>query len=215
MTGQPIRILIVDDHTLFRESLARLLEVEPDIRVAGNCATVADAREILAHGSTDVILLDYDLDNELGSGLLRDLQERGEAAKVLFVTAGMPRSVALDVLSKGTSGIMLKHGGPGQLLEAIRRVASGGIFLDRRVIQSIDLNPGWESGPISGGRAFTGRQQEVLRGILDGLTNKEIAGKLNASETSIKAVIQELFRKTGVRTRSQLVRVALENGIPN
>ena len=166
MTGQPIRILIVDDHTLFRESLARLLEVEPDIQVAGNCATVADAREILARGNADVILLDYDLDSELGVGLLRHLQDRGDAAKILFVTAGMPRGAALEVLSKGTSGIMLKHGGPGQLLDAIHRVAGGGIFLDRRVLQSMDPNPGWESGPISRGRAFTGRQQEVLRGIL-------------------------------------------------
>ena len=207
----PVRILIVDDHALFRESLARLLDSESELCVAGHCATVIEAQRILADAEVDVILLDYDLGNDSAIDLLRDLQARGQAAKVLFVTAGMRQNVAVRLLECGISGIMLKHGGPGQLLEAIHRVATGGIFLDRRVIQSGTIDTGFESNRISGSRSITDRQRAVLAGILDGLTNKEIATKLNVSESSIKAVIQELFRKTGVRTRSQLVRFALEN----
>ena len=207
----PIRILIVDDHALFRESLARLLDSEPDLCVAGHCATVSEAQDILVDAEVDVILLDYDLGNDSAMDLLRDPQARGQAAKVLFVTAGMRHSVAVRLLEGGISGIMLKHGGPGQLLEAIHRVAAGGIFLDRRVIQPASIENGLASSRTSGSRSITDRQRAVLTGILDGLTNKEIATRLDVSESSIKAVIQELFRKTGVRTRSQLVRFALEN----
>jgi two-component system, NarL family, nitrate/nitrite response regulator NarL len=206
-----VRILIVDDHALFRESLARLLDAEPDLCVAGRCATVCEAQQVLATAEVDVILLDYDLGSDSPIDLLRDLLAHGQAAKVLFVTAGMRQSVAVKLLESGISGIMLKHGGPGQLLEAIHRVASGGVFLDRKVIQSASIDSAFESNRTSGIRSMTDRQREVLSGILDGLTNKEIATKLDVSESSIKAVIQELFHKTGVRTRSQLVRFALEN----
>jgi len=208
----PVRILIVDDHTLFRESLARLLGVEPDLHVVGHCATVAEAEQILAASEPDVILLDYDLGNESGTDLLHDLQVHGHVVKVLVVTAGIRQEVAFHLLECGIFGIMLKHGDPSQLLEAIHRVAVGEIFLDRRVIQPADAGGGFDSGRAQVTRSLTVRQMEVLRGILDGFTNKEIATHLSASETSIKAVIQEMFRKTGVRTRSQLVRVALESG---
>ncbi len=206
-----IRILIVDDHALFRESLARLLDAEPDLSVVGHCATVSEAQQMLADAEIDVILLDYDLGDDSALDLLRDLEARGQVAKVLFVTAGMRQDIAVRLLECGISGIMLKHVAPGQLLEAIHRVAAGGIFLDRRVIQPAAVDAGLESNRTSSRRAITDRQREVLGGILDGLTNKEIATKLEVSESSIKAVIQELFRKTGVRTRSQLVRYALEN----
>ena len=212
---RPIQILLVDDHTLFRESVVRLLEVEPDLQVVGHCATVAEARQLLAGREPDVILLDYDLGSEPGTDLMSDLKMRGEIAKVLFVTAGMRQSIVSQMLRSGVSGILLKHSPPSQLLDAVRRVAAGELYLDRKVAALIDLHHHSDIDANSIERSFTGRQREVLRGILDGLTNKEIAVRLGVSETAVKAVIQELFRKTQVRTRSQLVRIAFENGALN
>ncbi len=87
--NNPIRILLVDDHALFRESLVRLLESESDCKVVGHCATIAQARQILSRTPVDVILLDYDLGEELGTDLLDGLRIRESSLRILMVTAGM------------------------------------------------------------------------------------------------------------------------------
>jgi len=127
-----------------------------------------------------------------------------------MVTAGMRDSVTREVLSAGVSGVIFKHSGPGQLIEAIHRVAQGEMWLDTGAIRSLIATSDKKPLALQDVQPLTERQREVLHGILDGLTNKEIASKLQASESSIKAVIQELFHKAGARTRSQLVRIAIE-----
>lgn len=204
----PTRILLVDDHNLFRESLIRLLESEPDLCVVAHCAAISEAVNVLQSSPIDVVLLDYDLGEERGTELLRRLEAEKIRSKVLIVTAGMNDRTTLDVLNSGAAGVLYKHSNPGQLLEAIRKVAQGEIWLEGTILRSLAL--GIKEQESRSPRSLTSRQQEVLSGILDGLTNKEIAWNLKASESSIKAVIQELFHKAGVRTRSQLVRIAIE-----
>jgi DNA-binding NarL/FixJ family response regulator len=205
-----IRILIVDDHSLFRESLGRMLQSEPDFSVVGECRSLAEALAALSSVETDVILLDYDLGNEQGTSLLAELSKRQLHASVLIVTAGMPSEEAFRALDEGVMGILLKHSSLDQLIAAIRTVAAGERWLgDGAVRALLTSRYGVRSGAETA-RPLTARQSEVMRGILDGLTNKEIAFKLKSSETSVKAVIQELFQKAGVRTRSQLVRIAIE-----
>lgn len=205
-----VRILLIDDHTLFRESLVRLLEAEPGVQVVGHCATVKQALQLLNKIVVDVVLLDYDLGEEFGTDLLRELHAHSSGMKVLMVTAGMRDSVTRAVLSMGASGVVLKHSGPRQLVEAIHKVAKGEIWLDTSILRSLIANTTENPEFVHAVRVLTERQRQVLRSILDGLTNKEIASRLQVSETSVKAVIQELFSKAGVRTRSQLVRVAIE-----
>lgn len=208
--SNPIRILLIDDHTLFRESLVRLLEVEPGIQVAAHAATIADALRLLQEAVFDVLLLDYDLGEEFGTELLQALHHRKSTVRVLMVTAGMRDSVMLAALNAGAAGIIFKHSGTGQLVEAIRKVAKGEMWLDTGIVKTLIAGTTEKAEPIQNVRSLTERQHQVLRHILDGLTNKEIAARLQVSETSVKAVIQELFGKAGVRTRSQLVRVAIE-----
>jgi len=208
--NNPVRILLIDDHTLFRESLVRLLEVEPDFQVVGHCATIAQARQILSSIPVDVILLDYDLGEEFGTDLLRELHTGENAVRVLMVTAGMRDSVTLSALNTGVAGVIFKHSGPGQLIDAIHRVANGEVWLDTEVMRSLIAGISERQESDRSVRSLSERQRQVLRSILDGLANKEIAAKLQVSETSIKATIQELFNKAGVRTRSQLVRIAIE-----
>ena len=205
-----IRILMVDDHSLFRESLGRLLETTSHMRVIGQCATVAEAVETLSRFEVDVVLLDYDLGEESGFALLTELKQWATDVRVLMVTAGLSDEATVRVMEAGASGIFLKHSGPDQLIAAIRQVAGGEIWLDNAALQSLLVGRRDRSEHLERTRPLTVRQSEVLRGILDGLANKEIAWKLKTSETSVKAVIQELFHKAGVRTRSQLVRIAIE-----
>jgi two-component system, NarL family, nitrate/nitrite response regulator NarL len=205
-----ISILMVDDHSLFRESLGRLLETTPYTRVIGQCATTVDALDMLSRAPTDVVLLDYDLGEESGFALLTEMKNRAIDARVLMVTAGLSDETTLAVMEAGAAGIFLKHNSPEQLIAAIQRVAEGEIWLDNAALQALLAGRNNRIDVLERTRPLTARQSDVLRGILDGLANKEIAWKLKTSETSVKAVIQELFHKAGVRTRSQLVRIAIE-----
>jgi len=205
-----IHLLMVDDHSLFRESLSRLLDADPELRVVGQCATVSEALAALSQCKADVVLLDYDLGNESGFNLITELKQQQSDARVLMVTAGLSDEVTVQIMEAGASGVFRKEESADQLIAAIRRVANGETWLDNLTVQCLLAGKRSRTEIMERARPLTGRQSEVLRGILDGLANKEIAWKMKTSESSVKAVIQELFQKAGVRTRSQLVRIAIE-----
>lgn len=205
-----IRLMIVDDHSLFRESLCRMLETVGDFCIVAQCGTLAQAQQSLEQHSVDVVLLDYDLGSEAGSDLLAAIRARFTNVKVLLVTAGVSEELTVRVMEMGAAGIVLKRSSTETLVAAIHHVADGKTWLDGSTAQSLAAGKKARTEVAELSRPLTARQREVLRGILDGLANKEIAWNLNTSESSVKAVIQELFHKAGVRTRSQLVRIAFE-----
>jgi DNA-binding NarL/FixJ family response regulator len=209
--AQEIRILLVDDHGLFRDSLSRLLQTEDGFRMVGSCGTVGEALLVIARERPDIILLDYDLGEEQGTVALDQIRKSGFKGRVLMVTAGMSDAATVRVLESGSEGIFLKHSSPAQLVEAIRRLVAGEPWLDPRAMRSLIAGAtGKSEEQRSSPQVLTPRERLVLQGVFEGLTNKEIAAQLEVSEGSIKAVMQQLFDKTGVRTRSQLVRIALE-----
>jgi two-component system, NarL family, nitrate/nitrite response regulator NarL len=205
-----IRILLVDDHGLFRESLSRLLEAEPDFRITATCATIREAWKALTLEPADVVLLDFDLGDEQGSTFLEEARLRRLQARILMVTAGMSDAVTLRAFEGGASGIFLKHSPPAQLIEAIHKIANGEMWLDSRAVRSLVAGAQVKSEVENAVQALTPRERNVLKAVFEGLTNKEIAANLQISESLVKAVLQQLFDKTGVRTRSQLVRIAIE-----
>ncbi len=205
----PTRILFVDDHKLFRESVVRLLDREPDFTISAQCGTISDAERVIQTMPIDLVLLDYDLGTDIGTSIIASLQRSRPDARILMVTGGMGTRAIVSAMDAGVSGIVLKHSDPDRLIEAIRRVASGETWWDSGVLNLMRTESSKGALPPPA-RAITDRQRQVLEFILDGLTNKEIASELNTSESSVKASIQELFTKAGVRTRSQLVRIALE-----
>lgn len=207
-----IRLLLLDDHILFRESLSRLLASEPDFEMAGHCGTTAEALAIIKQQPVDVVLLDFDLGEDHGADFIAHAQQSGYTGKILMVTAGMNAIESSTALRTGASGIFLKHNSPGTLAQAIRLVASGEMWVDQRVIQMLADGVPRRQEP-SFRKLLTEREQEVLRGLFEGLTNKEIAAQLGVSESAVKATLQQLFQKTRVRTRSQLVRIALESSL--
>jgi DNA-binding NarL/FixJ family response regulator len=207
---QTIRILLIDDHSLFRESLSRLLEAEPDFRIAATCAGVREAITILDREHVDVVLLDYDLGDEQGSAFLEEAKRRRFPGRILMVTAGMDDAGTLRAFEAGVSGLFLKHSPPAQLIEAIHRVTSGEMWLDSRAVRSLVAGAQDKSEEQHAAQTLTARERSVLKSVFEGLTNKEIAARLQISESSVKAVLQQLFDKSGVRTRSQLVRIAIE-----
>lgn len=204
-----LRLLLLDDHTLFRESLARLLDAEPGFEMAAHCSSIDQAIAALGTQTVDVVLLDYDLGNERAPAFLDQLHTLHLHPKVLMVTAGMSPSESAQILRQGASGIFLKNSSPALLAEAIRKVHAGETWIDQHALRDL-VDAAARPDPEPGRKDLTGRERQVLRAVFEGLSNKQIAGSIGISESSVKAALQQLFQKTGVRTRSQLVRVALE-----
>lgn len=205
----PIHVAIVDDHTLFREGLARLLQTEPDIEVTAHSGSVAGAVEMLRSRPVDVLLLDFDLGQETAKDVLTAAEAIPYRGKTLVLTAGMSDADVVDVLRRGVAGIALKHTEPTLLVDIIRKVMAGENWLDQRFMRA--LVSAARPDPQDRKRRFTDRERAVLKGVFEGLSNKEVADRLKVSESSVKASLQQLFHKTGVHTRSQLVRIALES----
>jgi two-component system, NarL family, nitrate/nitrite response regulator NarL len=204
-----VRILLIDDHALFRESVARLLQAEPGFEVVADCNSGTDALGILRSQNIDIILLDLDLGPETGADFLESLQAESFKGKILLVTAGVNEAEVPNLIRKGISGIFMKHGSPAALIQGIREAMEGKTLFEqdmlRRAVESRERLSTHQS------RArLTDRERRVLSHIFEGLANKQIADRLQISESAVKACLQQLFGKTGVRTRSQLVRIALE-----
>jgi len=207
--NQLVRVLIVDDHTLFRESLSRLLESETEYKIVGTCASVDNALKIIEAEEIDLVLLDYDLGEQPGTQLLNEVRKTGFAGRVLMVTGGMSETAVLHALDRGTAGIFLKNSPLAELIQAIRRVIMGEIWIDPGLVKVL-LAGARHHKEQARQEVLNVRERKVLRYVFEGLSNKEIGQQLNISEGSVKATLQQLFARTGVRTRSQLVRIAVE-----
>jgi DNA-binding NarL/FixJ family response regulator len=202
-----IRALLIDDHALFRESVSEAL-TEPGFAIE-HCATIQEGIRLLADRHFDIVLLDHDLGTQRASLFLPTAREAGLDIRVLVVTAWISDNEARRLLQQGVSGIFLKQAPLQELKEAIRVTVDGGSFLDpafAKMSGGVRAQPGQPAQEPM----FNERQKQVLRYVLEGLSNKEIAWRMQISESYVKAILQALFHKTGVRTRGQLVRVALE-----
>ena len=204
-----VHILLLDDHALFRESVGRLLSSEPGFAVAGHCGTIKEALQILRQKSIDVILLDFDLGEHDGREFIRLARTQGFKGRVLVVTAGMDQGAATELIRSGISGVFLKRDSAALLAQGIRDVMAGKVWLDQVQLQTA-FRAEVGTPQDNRKRPFTEREQQVLSCVFEGLANKEIATQIGVSESSVKATLQQLFSKTGVRTRSQLVRIVLE-----
>jgi DNA-binding NarL/FixJ family response regulator len=188
------------------------LSTEPNMDVVGHCGAVPEGLKLLAQSEVDLVLLDFQLEEGRGSEFLESARRTGYRGKILMVTGRMTGEESLKALQQGASGIFLKHNPPSVLVKAIRLVLGGHVWIDPRVAQIMA-----EAIPSPQERALhavlTEREKQVLEGVCEGLTNRGIGDRMGLSEGTVKAALQQLFHKTGVRTRSQLVRVALERAL--
>jgi len=155
------------------------------------------------------VLLDFDLGERDGREFLRLARDQGFNGKILLVTAGVDPGTVSEMIRSGISGVFRKHDSAALLAQGIRDVMAGKVWLDQEELQTA-LKTESTTPPSSGNKQFTEREQQVLSFVFEGLANKEIASRIGVSESSVKSTLQQLFSKTGVRTRSQLVRIVLE-----
>jgi len=212
-----IRLLLVDDHTLFRESLRRLLESERGLEICGDFATAEEAFNAVQGGLVfDAALIDYELSgagNAYANGLelVRRIRVLRPDARVLMVTAGMGTAELVRAVTELNAGIFLKTEPTVELMLAIQRTAAGERWISSRASLALLSSQDVSAMPERRGQEqLSARESRVLRAVLEGQSNKEIGAQLVMTESSVKAVLQKLFERTGVRSRSQLVRYAIE-----
>jgi len=208
-TAKNIRLLLLDDHALFRESVARLLQAEPGFEVVADCSSGTEALRIIKSREIDIVLLDLDLGEERGADFFESLRAEHFKGKVLLVTAGVNERDVPTLIRKGVSGVFMKHGYPAELIQGIRGAMAGKALFRQDLLRKA-LESEEELSTQQSTVRFTERERRVLSFVFEGLANKQIGDRLRISESAVKACLQQLFAKTGVRTRSQLVRIALE-----
>jgi len=203
-----INLLLVDDHAMFRQGLARVLEKEPGFKIAGQFASASEALAALRECEAEIVLLDVDLGSERALDFILEAKKRGFEGRILVVTAGVSDQEALQLVQAGVAGIMHKHHSTEILADAIRQVAGGEVYLEKdymvSLFRSVDRTKSQDRPRL------TERDKIVLRFIFQGLTNKDIGLRLQISESAVKSSLRILFDKLAVRTRAQLVKIALE-----
>ena len=212
-----IRLVLLDDHGLFRASLARLLASESGLEVVGECGTSAEALELLCGSLVDIVLVGFYFGPEHVNDFMSAARKAGYQGRFLLVAETTDAERSAMALKFGASGIFLKSEAADRLIQAIRIIATGSVWIDQRIIQLLAdqcLNHPHRADQKSGG-ALDDRERKVLLGILGGLTNRKIANDMGVSESGVKNILQRLFSRTGVRKRSQLVRLALEGELGN
>lgn len=203
-----LQLLLVDDHAMFRASIAELLNRQPDFFVAAHFGDTQAASAWLATNRADVVLLDYDLGKDSAEDFVFRVRSKDRSARVLVVTAGVSEQEAVQLVRLGVTGIVHKHNPPELLCAAIRNVALGEVQLEAGYLKPLMTSLDAFAQPTR--PKLTDRDRLLLRGLFQGLANKEIAGRLQISEGAVKASLRLLFQKFKVQSRSQLVRIALE-----
>ena len=204
----PINLLLVDDHAMFRQGLARVLEKEPEFNVVGQFATSSEALAALSESRATMVLLDVDLGRERGLYFVHEAKRRKFAGQILVVTAGISAQEAVQLVQSGVAGILHKHHSTEILCHAIRDVAAGEVYLEKEYLTALYRSA--DRTKTQDRPRLTERDKVVLRFIFQGLSNREIATRLEISESAVKSSLRQIFDKLGVRTRAQVVKIALE-----
>ena len=202
-----MRILLVDDHAMFREAIAKLLAAEFQV---DDCSTPAEALDALRTASYDLIVLDFDLGEEVATRLVPRIRQAGFTGGILVLSAFVNERAAYTLAAAGVQGITLKSHPANVLIEKIRSALRVEQCSDPQYIPAVTAN-GQDESSSSAWPDLSERERDTLRLLIRGQGNKDIASEFGVTEHAVKATLQRLFRKTGARTRSELVRIALSN----
>ena len=212
------RILIVDDQRLMREGLRTLLELEPDFDVAGEAGDGAAALEAYEASAPDIVLMDIRMPGMDGVEATRRLRARHSGARVIILTTFDDEAYVFEGLRAGAQGYLLKDLSGNELAAAIRTVMAGGALIEPSVARKVfaefaRLAPA--ARPLDAGLAepLTEREREVLRGVAEGLSNREIGQKLFLTEGTVKNYVTSVLQKIGARDRTQAALRAKELGL--
>jgi two-component system response regulator NreC len=211
-----IRILLADDHTLFRQGVRNLLNAEMDMEVAGEVSNGADAIDRAAELRPDIVLMDIGMPGFSSFEAARQIRKNRPETKIVFLTMYDDEDYLVEGMDVGGSGYVLKDSPAAQLLTAIRDVYRGGTFLSPRMLSQLvdDFRSRVKSDTHTPRFAtLTAREKEVLKMLAEGQSVKEIACSLDLSVKTVEAHKFNLMRKLDIHNKAQLVQYAIQKKI--
>src|SRR4051812_44565929 len=225
-TKQKIRIVVADDHPIFRDGLCRLLGLEDDFEVVAQAQDGRQVLEILQQLEPDILLVDLKMPGLDGLGTLQRLQAAHNKTRVIVLTASDDKNEFVQAMKLGTSGIVLKQTATELLIKSIRKVHAGEIWLDshttaaviRQFVAAEEMPPPppppQQSAPRDRGRSpLSQREREIVALVAQGFKNKEMAEKMFISEQTVKNHLHNIFDKLGVSDRLELALYAIHNNL--
>jgi len=204
----PIRIVIADDHPIFRAGLQGLLSAQEDFQVVGEAANGKEAVSVVRHAAPDVLLVDLQMPELDGVSAIREIKGMAPATRILVLTTYDSDGDILRAVEAGATGYLLKDTPREELFKAIRATAKGDSVLSPVVASKL---VGRARGPVD--RSLSGREIEVLRLVARGISNKIIGKDLRISEATVKTHLLHIFAKLGVDDRTAAVTAAMERGV--
>lgn len=209
-----IRVMLVDDHSSFRQPLAFMLDREPDITVVGQAGTLAEAESL--KDDADIAVVDLDLPDGSGVDLIRDLRIVNPHAAVLVLTASTNRDELAQAVEAGAAGVLHKSARITEIVDGLRRLAGGESLLSHaEMIELLRLATRRREEDREAQFALgqlTAREREVLASLAEGLTDKEIAQRLHVSTQTVRTHMVNILSKLGVNSRLQALVFAIRHG---
>ncbi|HCO77481.1 MAG TPA: DNA-binding response regulator [Rhodocyclaceae bacterium] len=216
---RPLRILLIDDHALFRSGIKALLQRQNDFEVVGEAANGLDAVKRAIALQPDIILLDLNMPGMSGKAVLNALQEEAVRAKVIVLTVSENAEDLADVMAAGAQGYLLKNIDASHFIDALRRVASGETIISPEMtVRLVSAMRAKETPPSNTPSdallaRLTPREREILAALAEGASNKEIARQFDLSESTVKVHVQNILRKLECQSRVQAAVIAVEAGL--
>lgn len=208
--GKRLTLIVADHHHVVRDSVAALLQTQPDMQVVAAATAGTQVAELVRQYRPDVLLLELDLPESSGFEVLRTLGQEGLSRPTLILTASDNEVDYVQAVRLGASGLVLKRDSPEKLFQAIRDVAAGQLAFSNEIAQQV---VSWMAGerarpPVRGLHRLSERERGVAELVARGLRNREIAAQLNISENTVKRHLQSIFSKTGAHDRVELAAMA-------
>ena len=207
-TPAPIRIFLVDDHELIRRGLRAFLESEPDMEVVDEAATARDTVGKVPIVKPDLVVLDIRLPDGNGVEVCRELRARCPETKVIMLTSFADDTALMDSIMAGASGYILKATKQDELLAALRKVAAGQSLIDPAITASVFRRLRRQAESSDALEALTAQERRILDLIAEGLTNREIAGRIHLAERTVKNYVSHILAKLGMKHRTQVALYA-------
>ena len=207
---KPIRVMLVDDHTMVRRGLATFLKVFSDMQLAGEAENGEAAIQLCAEVLPDVILMDMAMPVMDGATATRAIRRKFPHVQILALTSFKEGKIIKNALEAGAIGYLLKDVSADELARAIRAAHAGRTTLSPDAAQALVETANQPPAP---GLDLTEREREVLKLMIEGLNNTQIAGRLTVSPSTIKSHVSNILSKLGVASRTEAVTLALRNGI--
>jgi two-component system, NarL family, response regulator LiaR len=208
--SQPIRVMLVDDHTMVRRGLATFLKVFDDLQLAGEAESGAAAIELCGEILPDVVLMDMVMPDMDGATATRAIRQQFPEVQVIALTSFKEGNLVRNALEAGAIGYLLKDVSADDLVGAIRAAHAGRATLSPEAAQALVATT---KQPPAPGADLTEREREVLTLMIEGLNNTQIAGRLTVSPSTIKSHVSNILSKLGVASRTEAVTLALRNRI--